>query len=178
MNIITMNGACEDYEFDVAELVDGTLAPEKARVVSLHLAGCARCRRWRDEYSSIDARLARALPPPRLPAEFEWRLAARVRSTAPAPRTDTRAVAEREYAAQIAGLRDRLRAATLGSVAGAVATAGCLFAALPVLVDYLRPALDSPSGPAMLGGAAAAVAVAALAWSFSNGVLPGLHLRR
>ena len=44
MNITVMNGACEDYEFDVAELADGTLAPEKARIVRLHLAGCARCR--------------------------------------------------------------------------------------------------------------------------------------
>ena len=43
-----VNEACDDYEFEVAELVDGTLAPEKARIVSLHLAGCARCRRWRD----------------------------------------------------------------------------------------------------------------------------------
>ena len=57
MNITVMNGACEDYEFDVAELADGTLAPEKARIVRLHLAGCTRCRRWRDEYAAIDARL-------------------------------------------------------------------------------------------------------------------------
>ena len=82
MNITVMNGACEDYEFDVAELVDGTLAPEKARIVRLHLAGCARCRRWRDEYAAIDARLTRALPQPRLPADFEWKLAARLRARA------------------------------------------------------------------------------------------------
>ncbi len=57
-----VNGACDDYEFEVAELVDGTLAPEKARIVSLHLAGCARCRRWRDEYSAMDARLSARCP--------------------------------------------------------------------------------------------------------------------
>ena len=65
-----MNGACEDYEFDVAELADGTLAPEKARIVRLHLAGCTRCRRWRDEYAALDARLTRALPQPRLRRGF------------------------------------------------------------------------------------------------------------
>ena len=43
---------CEDYELEVADLVDGTLAPEKARVVSLHLAGSCRCRRSRDEYAA------------------------------------------------------------------------------------------------------------------------------
>ena len=80
MNMVTVSGACEDYEFDVAELVDHTLAPEKARIVSLHIAGCARCRRWRDEYAAMDARLARAVPRPHLPASFEWRLAARLRS--------------------------------------------------------------------------------------------------
>ena len=86
-----MNGACEDYEFDVAELADGTLAPEKARIVRLHLAGCTRCRRWRDEYAAIDARLTRALPQPRLPADFEWKLAARLRAHGPRLRAPTRA---------------------------------------------------------------------------------------
>ena len=90
MNMVTVSGACEDYEFDVAELVDHTLAPEKARIVSLHIAGCARCRRWRDEYAGMDARLARALPRPCLPAGFEWRLAARLRSgSAAAGHADT-----------------------------------------------------------------------------------------
>jgi len=130
MNITVMNGACEDYEFDVAELADGTLAPEKARIVRLHLAGCTRCRRWRDEYAAIDARLARALPQPRLPADFEWKLAARLRERASTARADTRVAAEREYADLMTGLRDRLRSATLGGVAGAVAATGCALAAV------------------------------------------------
>ena len=96
MNMVTLHGACEDYEFDVTELVDHTLAPEKARIVSLHIAGCARCRRWRDEYAAMDARLAHALPRARLAADFEWRLAARLRSRAPTGRDDTRAAAQRE----------------------------------------------------------------------------------
>ena len=91
MNITVMNGACEDYEFDVAELVDGTLAPEKARIVSLHLAGCARCRRWRDEYAAIDARLARALPQPRLAGGFRMEACRAPAGTSARTRAPTRA---------------------------------------------------------------------------------------
>ncbi len=178
MNITVMNGACEDYEFDVAELADGTLAPEKARIVRLHLAGCTRCRRWRDEYAALDARLTRALPQPRLPADFEWKLAARLRARASTARADTRVAAEREYADLMTGLRDRLRSATLGSVAGAVAATGCALAVVPVLIEHLRPALDTQTGSAAFKIATAAITVAALAWSFGNGVLPGLRLRR
>jgi anti-sigma factor RsiW len=177
MNIIVMNGACEDYEVDVAELADGTLAPEKARIVSLHLAGCTRCRRWRDEYAALDARLTRALPQPRLPADFEWKLAARLRARASNARMDTRLAAEREYADLMTGIRDRLRSATLGSVAGAVAATGCALAVVPVLIEHLRPALDTQTGSAAFKIATAAITVAALAWSFGNGVLPGLRLR-
>lgn len=178
MNITVMNGACEDYEFDVAELADGALAPEKARIVRLHLAGCTRCRRWHDAYAALDARLTRALPQPRLPADFEWKLAARLRARASTARADTRVAAEREYADLMTGLRDRLRSATLGSVAGAVAVTGCALAVVPVLIEYLRPALDARTASAAFQIATAAIAVAALAWSFCNRVLPGLRLRR
>ena len=177
MNITVMNGACEDYELDVAELADGTLAPEKARIVTLHLAGCTRCRRWRDEYAALDARLTRALPKPRLPADFEWKLAARLRARASNARADPRLAAEREYADLMTGLRDRLRSATLGSVAGAVAATGCALAVVPMLIEHLRPALDTQTGSAAFKIATAAITVAALAWSFGNRVLPGLRLR-
>lgn len=173
--------ACEDYEFDVAELVDDTLAPEKARVVSLHLAGCARCRRWRHEYSAMDARLAHALQAPRLPADFEWTLANRVRARTQVERADTRAAAEREYSQVVDRLRRGLRAATLGGVASAVAAAGCALAVLPTLIERARPmasALQPQSATVVVGLIASAIAAAALAWSFGNGVLPGLRLRR
>ncbi len=157
--------------------MDGTLAPEKARVVSLHLAGCARCRRWRDEYAAMDGRLARALPRPRLPADFEWKLAARVRARWSSERDDTRAAAEQEYASLMAGLRGRLREATVGSVAAALAATGCALAVLPSLVEQLRPALDGQTGSLVFQLATTAITVAAIAWSFRNGILPGLRLR-
>lgn len=126
----------------------------------------------------MDARLVRALPRPQLASGFEWKLAARLRARAPDERDDTRAAADREYADLMAGLRDRLRAATLGSVAGAVAAGGCLLAVLPVLTEQLRPALDVQTGSVILRFSTLAITVAALAWSFGNGVLPGLRLRR
>ena len=76
------------------------------------------------------------------------------------------------------GLRDRLRSTTLGSIAGAVAAIGCALAIVPVLIEHLRPALNTQTDSAAFQIAAAAITVAALAWSFGNGVLPGLRLRR
>jgi hypothetical protein len=179
MNMVTVSGACEDYEFDVAELVDHTLAPEKARIVSLHIAGCARCRRWRDEYAGMDARLARALPRPYLPAGFEWRLAARLRSgSAAAGHADTRADAQREYAELMAGLHERLRSAAVGSIAGAIAAIGCVLAAAPVLLEQLPLALDAQLSATLVKIVTGGVTVGALAWSFGNRVLPGLGLGR
>jgi len=49
---------------------------------------------------------------------------------------------------------------------------------VPVLIEHLRPALDTQTGSAALKIATAAITVAALAWSFGSGVLPGLQLRR
>ena len=176
MNMLTVNGACEDYESCIAELVDHTLAPEKARIIGLHLASCARCRRWRDEYAAIDARLARALPRPRLAPDFEWRLAARLRVRGAGDRTDTREAVEREYADLMTELRDRLRSTALGSLAGAIAGTGCLLAVVPLLLDRMRPAFDAGTAPFALTAATVVIAVGALAWSFRNGVLPGLRL--
>ena len=183
MNDSMSNGAgsaCEDYECDVAALADGTLAPEKARVVSLHLAGCARCRRWRDEYSAMDARLARALPAPRLAADFEWKLAARVKARAQVERADSRAAAEREYSDLLAGLRRGLRATTVGTIAGAVASFACALAALPVLIERLRPVVagfETPPDNLVIAGITGMITAAALAWSFGSGGLPGLRPR-
>ena len=163
----TPNGACEDYEFDVLELGAGTLAPEKARVVSLHLAGCARCRRWRDAHAALDVRLRQAIPKQRLSAEFEWKLASRLRGLAREP--DRRADAEREYADQMAGLRERLRVATLSSVAGSIAILGCVLGLLPLLLERLRPALGSQNGTTLLVVGSSVIALAALAWASGNG---------
>jgi hypothetical protein len=177
MNSIPVGSPCEDYEFDVAELVDGTLAPEKARIVRLHLGGCARCRRWRDEYAAIDARLARVLPVPRLPADFDWKLAARIGALHTEERRDRRADAEREYATLMSGLRGRLRAATLSGIATWTAAAGCALAVVPPLLERARPLIEGQSRE-MLALTTFAVIAATFVWSFRSGVLPGLRASR
>jgi anti-sigma factor RsiW len=178
MNSIPVGNPCEDYEFDVAELVDGTLAPEKARIVRLHLAGCARCRRWRDRYAAMDARLARVLPVPRLPADFDWKLAARIGALDTEERRDRRADAEREYATLLSGLRGRLRAATLSGIASWAAAAGCALAVLPTLLERARPLIEGQSRGTLVTLTTVAVIAATFAWSFGSGVLPGLRAPR
>jgi anti-sigma factor RsiW len=179
MNDIPANGPCEDYEFEVADLVDGTLAPEKARIVRLHVAACVRCRRWRDEYAAVDRRLAGVLSQAhadlRLPADFEWKLRSRLQSlTRGAARPDSRTAAEREYAAAIAGLRRRLRSATLAGAASAAAVIGCALAVLPTLIERLRSTADAlnvqDSSP-MYGVATLVLVAGVLIWSGRNGAL-------
>jgi anti-sigma factor RsiW len=178
MNLNPGTSPCEDYEFDVADLVDGTLPPEKARIVRLHLACCSRCRRWRDEYAAMDARLARALPVPRLPADFHWKVAARIRAGEPDERRDRRADAEREYATVMSGLRGRLRAAALGGIAGWAAAAGCALAVLPPLLERARPLLEGESRGMLITVTTVAVIAASCGWSLGTGLLPGLRAAR
>ena len=77
MNEMSLTGPCADYEHDLVELVEGSLGPERARVIRLHVESCARCRAWQAEFAAFDAGLAAALPSPALSADFERRLQAR-----------------------------------------------------------------------------------------------------
>ena len=51
MNISMHAGPCADYEHEIVELAEGSLAPEKARVVRTHVASCARCRAWQSAFA-------------------------------------------------------------------------------------------------------------------------------
>ena len=46
MNDPTLPGPCADYEHDLVDLHDGTLAPDRVAAVRLHVANCTRCRTW------------------------------------------------------------------------------------------------------------------------------------
>lgn len=180
MNTNHAGPACEDYEFDVVDLVNGALAPEKARIVGLHVASCARCRRWRDEYTALDAELRRVLTRPRLSAEFDWQLAARVHSLTPAgDRPARRAGADLEYATELEQLRRALRGATLTSLASWVAAAACAVLLLPTLTGWLgqlEAAQDERFQAVMMfGGIAASLLAAALSWTSWRGALPRLR---
>ena len=89
-------GPCADYEFEIAEWLDGELSPERARIISLHVGTCVRCRAWRESYAAIDARLAASLPRPALSSDFAARVAGSIDSLS---RLDSsaRAAIEHEY---------------------------------------------------------------------------------
>jgi anti-sigma factor RsiW len=164
MNEMSFAGPCADYEHDLVELLEGSLGPERARVIRLHVESCPRCRAWRAEFAAIDAGLAAALPRPALCADFEHRLQARI-ATLPLSvnRSDLRASADREHERLVDTLRRGARRHALldGIGSAAVEQTG----ALPLL-------LEGPQRLVMLGGIGTAVALAALAWTAVRSRLP------
>jgi len=100
------------------ELHDGTLPPERARAVHLHVDHCARCRDWVQAFAALDARLAADLPQPRLSANFDVRLHERLAAlTRPVVRSDQSGILEREHDALLAALR---RGARRNALLGAI----------------------------------------------------------
>lgn len=170
MNDPTMIGPCADYEHDLVELHDGELAPERARVVRLHVQQCLRCRSWAAEFATLDARLVAELPRPALSPGFDERLHRRLSTlTAPVSRGEIRSRLELEHDSLIASLR-RLtwRRGVLGAIGSAAATLGVLVAAKGLLAQsagWMSLLGEGPERWVEMGGMGAAIAVAALAWS-------------
>jgi anti-sigma factor RsiW len=154
-------GPCEEYEFDLMELVDGPLAPERAEQVRQHLHACSRCRAFRSEFAAISDSLATGTPRAELSGDFEQRLHARISGLARAMPSDTAlALAEREYREMVDGLsrgltwRTALNALATASVCGGVVSA----------LAYVAPPLLQSLGVAepsawMTGAGIAAVAL-------------------
>lgn len=182
MNDTTLTGPCAEYEHDLVELLDGTLPPERARVIRLHVASCPRCRAWQAEFAGLDAELGAAMPRPALSAEFEQRLHERVAAIVqPARRSELRSAEDREYerALEVLG-RGVRRHVLLDAIGTAAATLGLLIAARGLFgsTGSLLDAITGPQQFAVSGALGLAVAAAALAWSASRGVLPTAGWRR
>ena len=118
-------GPCPDYEYDLAELLEGSLEASRAGAVQHHMAQCSRCRAYALALGELDAVLAAALPRPALSPEFDAHLRERIAELTQAPnRTAALAAAEREYASlqrnlgRGLGWRTVLNAAALASVVG------------------------------------------------------------
>jgi len=181
MNDPTLIGPCADFEHDLVELHDGALAPERARIVRLHVEHCARCRAWAQEFAALDARLAADLPRPELAANFDARLQERLAALSqPVVRGDLRTAIDFEHDSLVDTLRrGARRSALLGAIGSATAMA-CVFVAARGLFREAPGALASlPGGTEpwmMFGVAGVAIAIAGLAWSAArNGLpLPGL----
>jgi anti-sigma factor RsiW len=144
-------GPCAEYEFDLFEHSEGSLAPESAALLQQHLAHCARCRAYAAELAQLDATLAATLPNPELSSDFDARLAARIGELRRTPdRTTALAAAEREHQQLLGALgrgidwRTWLNAAALGSVAGGVVLALDAIAPRLLQTHGLVPAGLSP----------------------------------
>jgi len=61
---------CHDFELELGELVDGTLAPDRAGVVNAHVKSCVRCRAIVADFTAIRG-AARTLEP-QMPAAHVW----------------------------------------------------------------------------------------------------------
>ena len=179
MNDPTLIGPCAEYEHDLVEFLDGTLAAERRHVVGRHVETCGRCRAWQAEFAALDARLAASLPRPALSAEFERLLRERLVARAQAVvRPELRAAADHEHRQQLdAMLSSARRRGLLDAIASAAVTACILVTARGHLdrLGGLHEVLAGPQSTTVLGGIGAAVALATLVWSVARGnvQLPG-----
>jgi anti-sigma factor RsiW len=181
MNISMQMGPCPDYEHEIVELAEGALAPEKARVVRIHVASCARCRAWQSAFADLDAGLRQALPRPALSADFAVRLQSRLAAaTRSNGRAGLRASADDEYRRTLEALR---RGTWFSAVVGAVTVVGSCTAGLLLargVAPETAPLLAAFAGPeraTAFGALGIIVALGALAWSALRGFLPTLRLR-
>ena len=181
MNSSTGPGPCAGYEHALVDLLEGALPPGDAHAVRDHLAACPRCRAWQAEFAALDGRLACALPRPELSEDFAARLRERIAAESRRVPVEARRTAvDEEYRRMVVTLRHgSQRRALLGAVAAAVGT-GCGLLVLRSLLpqaEGLLPLVVGPDRITVLGTLGGAIALAALAWSGTRGVLPGLRLR-
>ena len=140
-------GACEDREFELVELVDGALTPERAAATRQHLAACPRCRAFVQELQAVDAALAAALPLPRLSAGFDARLHERLEALRVNPaRQVALAAAEDEYRRLLGALRRGLTWRTGFNAVAAASACGGLAVALTTAGPTLLRSLGIQGG--------------------------------
>ena len=174
-------GPCEDYEFDLIELIDGAAAPERRAMVERHLETCGRCRAFARAMIGVTESLALALPHWELSPDFDAELKQRIDALGPPVNKDAaRARADRDYRGALASLRRgfTLRA-VLDSIASASVVAG-LVATAAALAPRLQPALDLVQlRPELLSlGIGAIGLVAGVTAAFGLGRAPGLDRAR
>lgn len=176
MNDLNPLPPCAEYEYEIVELREGALTPERAVAVRAHLDSCARCRAWQAAFAAVDAQLATALARPALTPDFVSKLGARIAAeTRRAPVAELRTTADDEYRHALAALRQGVQRNALLTgltLAGATLTG---FALAPTLLADAAPVLSSLSlleRVTVFGTFGGVIALAALAWSAMQGVLP------
>jgi anti-sigma factor RsiW len=119
--------SCDEREFELAELIDGTLPADRETELRSHLSGCARCRAFLRDLQDVDHELADALPCSPLAEDFDARLASRIAGLERTPARDVaRAEADREYRGTLDALKRGLRVQTALNALAAASVAGGL----------------------------------------------------
>lgn len=167
-------GPCEDYEFELAEFVDGALDAAGQERVRRHLEGCARCRAFVHEFAAVHASLGQALPRVRLSPDFDARLQSRIAELQRTPaREAALARAEQEYRGALASLRKGLTwGAALNALATAAVGGGLVTAAgsvAPRVLQALHVESLSPDVLTLGCGALAVLVTAVAARSLARG---------
>jgi anti-sigma factor RsiW len=174
-------GPCADYEFDLVELSERALVPDRIPLVQAHLAQCPRCHAYFAELTALDEALAATLPTPELSSGFDARLAARIAEMQRSPdRASALAKAQSEHQQLLSRLGRALDWTTaLNGVALGAVTGGALLA-----LDSIAPGLLQANGlvPAGLSASAAyslalAVAFVVVGFSFARRIAGGPLLR-
>jgi anti-sigma factor RsiW len=169
-------GPCARFEYEIADLVDEQLPPDREAVLRNHLAICAPCRGWLEEYSNVDAALASEISPVSVPGDFEARLKARIAQAGPSSASaPTLLGLDDEYRRVLASLREQMRRRILASVPSAAAMAGAAWLAADQVLSR-SAAFDqavSQAGPITAYGALSiAISLGALGWAAWRGLLP------
>jgi anti-sigma factor RsiW len=175
MNAPSTYAACEQYEHEIADLVDGLLATTDAQRVRAHLSTCPGCRAWQAQYATVNEQLGAALPRPELPAGFDAALHDRLQGLKSANGRDVRrAAADAEHDALLVNLRKYTRrTAVLGALGGALA-AGCAIVTLQRFVQQesaVQAALQGTERLVVLGAIGATIAVAVIGWTLSRSAM-------
>jgi anti-sigma factor RsiW len=70
--------ACTQFEDLILEYCEDAISPDNRKAVESHAAVCTECRAFLAAQKDLDARLARAIVPPKLPADFKRRVLAEI----------------------------------------------------------------------------------------------------
>lgn len=169
-------GPCARFEYEIADLVDDQLPPDREVVLRNHLAICTPCRTWLEEYANVDAALASGIAPVSVPGDFEARLKARIAQAGPSgASTPTLLGLDDEYRRLLASLRDQVRRRILAAVPVAAAVAGATWLSAQQFLarSGVFDQVVSQAGPITAYGAVSLVITAgALGWAAWRGLLP------
>jgi hypothetical protein len=169
-------GPCDEYAFDIVELADGALHPERAQAVRLHMLDCLPCRRWHQEMTTVDATLASGLPRPALSPAFTDHLYQRLQTLVgvePQNRAAARQAAEAEYQQMKAATgRDWRWRAILNGLATASVVGGIVFT-LQTYAPAIATSVEVGNAGLMIQAISVGAGIAIAVWAAARARVMG-----